>query len=127
MSATETTVSVVQHTAAGDRPNNDGIIQQAQHWGLLDATDPTKLGQALLANPQGVLVNFAHLIFGAVAFSKDGEANTPHPITGEQDLWDYVQRMVAKAEAAGLIFTISLDENGKMVPTIQKAAPATKP
>jgi hypothetical protein len=127
MSATETTVSVVQHTAQGDRPNNAGIIQQAQKWGLLDADDPTKIGKTLEANPQGVLVNFAHLIFAAVAFSKDGEANTPHPITGELDLWDYIQRMVAKAEAAGLIFTVNLDETGKMVPTIQKAAPATKP
>jgi hypothetical protein len=127
MSATETTVSVVQHTAQGDRPNNAGIIQQAQKWGLLDANDPTKIGATLEANPQGVLVNFAHLIFAAVAFSKDGEANTPHPVTSEIDLWNYIQRMVEKAEAAGLIFTISLDANGKMVPTIQKAAPATKP
>jgi len=118
-----TVISVVQTTPGGDRPNNTGIIQEAQKLGLLDSTDSAKLGQAIQANPEGTVVNFAHAIFAAVAFNKDVEANKPHPVTGEQDLWDYIQRMVAKAQAAGLVFTVSLDENGQMVPTVQKAAP----
>lgn len=121
-----TVLSVVQTTPDGDRPNNPGIIQEAQKCGVLDATDPTKLGAAVQANPQGVMVNFAHAIFAAIAFRKEREQHNavqPKPVTGEQDLLQYIERMIAKCEAAGLTFTIALDENGKMVPSIQKAAP----
>lgn len=122
-----TVLSVVQSTPDGDRPSNPGIIQEAQKLGVLDATDPAKLGAEVLANPEGVVVNFAHAIFAAVAFSKDREKHNavqPKPVTGEQDLWEYVERMVTKAQAAGLVFTVALDADGKMVPTIQKAAPS---
>jgi hypothetical protein len=121
-----TVLSVVQTTPSGDRPNNPGIIQEAQRLGVLDAADPTKLGAAVLANPQGVTLNFAHAIFAAIAFTKEREAQDatqPKPVTSEQDLWQYIERMIAKCNAAGLSFTITLDENGKMVPAIQKAAP----
>jgi hypothetical protein len=121
-----TILSVVQTTSSGDRPNNPGIIQEAQRLGVLEATDPTKLGAAVLANPQGVVLNFAHAIFAAIAFTKEREehdATQPKPVTSEQDLWQYIERMIAKCNAAGLAFTITLDENGKMIPAIQKAAP----
>jgi hypothetical protein len=121
-----TILSVVQTTSSGDRPNNPGILQEAQRLGVLEATDPTKLGAAVLANPQGVVLNFAHAIFAAVAFTKEREehdATQPKPVTSEQDLWQYIERMIAKCNAVGLTFTITLDENGKMVPAIQKAAP----
>jgi hypothetical protein len=121
-----TILSVVQTTSSGDRPNNPGILQEAQRLGVLEATDPTKLGAAVLANPQGVVLNFAHAIFAAIAFTKEREehdATQPKPVTSEQDLWQYIERMIAKCNAAGLTFTITLDENGKMVPAIQKAAP----
>lgn len=122
-----TVLSMVQSTPAGDRPYNPGLIQEAQKLGVLDTTDPTKLGATVQENPQGVILNFAHAIFAATAFSKDQEkidATAPKPVTGEHDLWTYIERMVEKAQAAGLVFTVALDANGQMVPTIQKAAPS---
>jgi hypothetical protein len=122
-----TVLSMVQTTPAGDRPYNPGLVQEAQRLGVLDATDATKLGAMIQENPQGVILNYGHAIFGAIAFSKDEEktiATQPKPVTGEHDLWTYIERMVEKAQAAGLVFTVTLDANGQMVPVVQKAAPA---
>lgn len=121
-------IGVVSTTSDGDRPNDPGIVQQAQTMGLLDTTDPTKLGQAIQSNPHSTVVNFAHFLFSAVAFAKEKEKQeilTPSTVTSELDLLEYIEKIIHKAKLAGMTFTVAI-ENGKMVPTVQKAAPTTK-
>ena len=110
-------------TPQGNRLNEPAVIETAQSVGLLDNTG-TALGNIIQAAPRSAAIQFAHALFGQIAFTEEAQkqaAQVEQPITTELDLVQRVQHLIDEAAAAGFKFTVTANADGKLIPTATTA------